>query len=115
MSFSRKVLLMSIVNVVTAKVFENIDNNSHFERKGKVALVTERADLVVDIDLRPVEDAVLRTCDLVDAALWPRNSSNVIEPVRVRLSILCELDRERWVSVKARVGGFGGFSKSRNG
>ena len=107
-----KILLCAAVFASADKVFEEVENNSHFSKIGEVSVITERADIVIDIDLDEVGDLINKSCELVSTLFHGHNISLAAQ-VQGRFNLLCHEDRVTWDGLADRVNGLGEVERGR--
>ena len=84
-------------------VFEAVEENSHFTILGKVKVFSERADLVIDVELDQVTELIKQTCALSSHLFL--NNTDLAPQVRRRFGTLCGEDVVRWDSIAGQVHG----------
>lgn len=101
-----KVLVILCAVAARAGYVEEAGENSHFRKVGEVALIVERADLIVDAELDSIDELVDRTCAFAEAVFEQRNLTVPIVPiVRTKFKYLCQEDRAAWDALAERVNG----------
>ena len=89
------ILLFSCIVSAEKSRFQKVSEHTHFEKIGKVKITSDRADLVIDIDLRAVKKSIRATCSLGNAVVGHTNAT-VGGHVRRSTDQLCKEDLRRW-------------------
>ena len=93
-----------LTSVATEKVFESVDKNVHFKKVGEAIILIDRADIVTDIDLAPIDKLIQAACD------WSEKQATgdhlrLSRSLRVRFEMVCRDLTVHWDSVVNQVGG----------
>ena len=84
-------ILLDVLGAVMADHFGDLADMSHFTMVDTIRISLWRADLVLEIDLREIFEAIAATCSLIH---FP--NSSLPEPLQKHLHELCEFDVHNW-------------------
>ena len=96
--------VLGLGEITKQDIISKIGENAHFRTLGEVALVVERADLIIDVRLDDVEELVLKACTFA-ADIFENRNVTVAKVVRTKFKFLCQEDRATWDALAERVNG----------
>ena len=75
-------------------LFEDSSETAHFSHKGDLVLISEHADIIIDVDLAEIHQTISDSCAI--ARHFNSNNSNILGLVKGKFADLCSQQREAW-------------------